>query len=522
VSSEDSAWTDPQQATTVAQLVRAAAHAYGDRPAIRFTDEQLPPETVSFADLDRRSAELARGLLARGIGKGSRVGFVFANGPSFAVWMAAIARIGGVAVPISTLIKANELVRVLRQSDVQGLVLQRSQLGHDYAQRIVEALPELGETSNPDLRIAKVPYLRWVACSGPDLPPTIHGPDWFSEAATTVSEELLHEAEKEVHATDQFVEIYTSGSMALPKGVKHLHGPTLFRGKYIAGIANFSPEKEQNAILPMFWIGGLMMSLMPNWVAGGLTLCGESTMRNSQTAMGSVVPPEVLKLMSQQPKPWWGLGMSETLGPYSFGDDFRAEGWPVCAPMDNWADGYEVRIADENDQPVGDGETGELQIRGYPVTPGLHKLEREGYYTADGYYKTGDMCLVEHRPNGKVRVHYTGRSGDMIKTASSNVSPAEVEMEMQDLPQIHSAYVVGLPDEQRGQIVAAAAVAREGQSPLDFTAIEAELRKRMSGYKVPRAYIEITRDEVPLLHSNKVSKRMVAELLGERLGRPAS
>lgn len=520
VSSDDSAWTDPQAATTLAQLVRAAAHAFGDAPAIRFTDPALPDETLSFAELDRRSAELARGLIARGVGKGTRIGFVFANSPAFALWTAAIARIGAIVVPISTLIRQNELVRVLRQSDVQGLILQRSQLGHDYAQRIVEALPDLGETADPDLRIARVPFLRWVACSGPDLPPAIHGPEWFSEGAATVSEELLRETEKEVHSTDQFVEIYTSGSMALPKGVRHLHGPALFRAKYIAQISGFGPHKDQNAILPMFWVGGLMMYLLPNWVAGGLTLTGEQTMKNSQMAMGSVVPPEVLALLARQPPPWWGLGMSETLGPYSYGDEFRAEGWPVCAPMDNWADGYEVRIADENDMAVGDGETGELQIRGYPVSPGLHKIEREGCYTSDGYYRTGDMCLVERRANGKTRVHYVGRSGDMIKTASSNVSPAEVEMEMQELDAIHSAYVVGLPDEARGQVVAAAVVAREGHSPLDFAAIEADLRKRMSGYKVPRLYVEITREEVPMLHSNKVSKRQVAELIGARLDRP--
>ncbi|MCX7864515.1 MAG: AMP-binding protein, partial [Novosphingobium sp.] len=191
------------------------------------------------------------------------------------------------------------------------------------------------------------------------------------------------------------------------------------------------------------------------------------------------------------------------------------QGWPACAPMDHFAEGYEVRIADENDQPVGDGEIGEMQVRGYAVTPALHKIEREEYFTKDGYYRTGDMCLVE----GK-RVHFVNRKGDMIKTASSNVSPAEVEIEMQSLESIHNAYVVGLPDKERGQIVAAAVVAREGHK-LDFAAIEAELKKRLSSYKVPRLYVEITHDEVPMLHSNKVSKRLVEKLIAERLGREA-
>jgi acyl-CoA synthetase (AMP-forming)/AMP-acid ligase II len=233
--------------------------------------------------------------------------------------------------------------------------------------------------------------------------------------------------------------------------------------------------------------------------------------------MGSVLSDDDLAMLSKQPKPWWGLGMSETLGPYSYGDDFRAEGYPVCAPMDHFADGYEIRIADEDNTPVADGEVGEMQVRGYPVTPGLHKIENSQYFTPDGYYHTGDMCLIEERTEGR-RVHFVGRGGDMIKTAGSNVSPAEVEMELQALDGVHNAYVVGLPDSERGQLLVAAVVPRD-DATLDFTKIEAEMRQRLSSYKVPRAYELFAREDVPLLHSNKVARREIAKLMAERLGR---
>lgn len=158
-----------------------------------------------------------------------------------------------------------------------------------------------------------------------------------------------------------------------------------------------------------------------------------------------------------------------------------------------------------------------MQLRGLAVATGLHKLRRDDYYTADGYYRTGDMCLVEMRTQGR-RLHFVGRSGDMIKTAGSNVSPAEVEMEMQALDGVHNAYVVGLPDPERGQLLAAAVVARDG-ADLDFTAIEAKLREQLSSYKVPRVYLSLTREEVPLLASNKVARREIAALLAKRLGR---
>jgi len=502
----------PKAARTMAQLVRAAAEAYGDDIAIVLREEGDPDQSLTFNELDRKSAELARGLIARSVGKGARVGFICGNNPEFALLLAAISRIGAVAIPISTMIRSNELVRVLRQSDVTGLIVQRTFLGHDYVERVCEALPELRDAASPDLRLPQTPFLRWIVSTGDDLPASIQDIGAFTASASSVSEELLREVESEVHTTDQLIEIYTSGSMALPKGVRHNHGPLLFRTHYLGEMIGFERGKEVGVYLPMFWVGGLMMYLMPAWAAGSVAVCTGRTLNNSRVAMGSVLAAEDIALVAQN-KPYWGLGMSETIGPYSWGDEVRADGRPMCAPMDHFGDRYDIRIADENDQPVGEGGIGEMQVRGYPVTPGLHKVERDVYFTADGYYRTGDMCEVDG-----ARIHFVGRNGDMIKTAGSNVSPAEVELELQSMEGVHNAYVVGLPDKERGQLVVAALIARDG-AVLDCGAIEAAMRKRLSSYKVPRAYVPITREELPMLHSNKVSRRLLETLMAEKLGR---
>ncbi len=512
MTSDASTVASPSEATTFAGLIRAAAAAYGDDLAIALKGDTIPDDAASFRELEARSAEIAKGLIARGVGKGHRIGFIYGNGPNFAVTLGAIARIGAIAVPISTLIKSNELVRVLRQSDVSGLIVQRSLLGHDYAERLCEALPALRAGKSPDLRLGEAPYLRWIVSSGEGLPAGILDIDWLSGAAASVSDELLIEVESEVHSTDQVIEIYTSGSMALPKGVKHCHGPALFRADYIRRLTDVTRGKEIGAFLPMFWIGGLMMYLLPDWVAGAITRCTEGTSTSSRVAMGSVMAEEDMAALQQKP-PFWGLGMTETLGPYTYGDVVRVPGYPLCAPMDHIAERYEVRIADEHGNPVADGERGEMQVRGYALTPGLHKIERDAYFTPDGFYHTGDMCITEGS-----RILFVGRDGDMIKTASSNVSPAEVELEMQSLEGVHNAYVVGLPDKERGQLVVAAVIASDG-AKLDFGDIESQLRKRLSSFKVPRAYVELTHAEVPMLHSNKVSRRQIERILAERLGR---
>ncbi len=502
---------DPRHVSTLPQLVRAAAAAYGDDKAIVLRDGDIE-ESLSFNELNQRSALLARGLIARGVGKGTRVGFIYGNGPSFALMFAAIARTGAVAVPISTFIKAGEMVRVLRQADIAGLLLQRTLLGKDYVERVCDALPQLRDADADTLRLAAVPYLRWVVSTGEGLPSGIHAQQWLLSAAESVSDELLTEIEAEICPSDQVMEIYTSGSMAMPKGVKHNHGPLLFRTHYLSGKRELPRGAESPLPMPLFWVGGMMMFLLPNWSMGAKTVCTEGTSTNSKIAMGSVLAaddefelPEGVTI--------WALGMTETLGPYSFADKMREEGYPLCPPLDHIADRFEVRVADDNHQEVADGEVGEIQVRGYALTPGLHKIEPDYYLTADGFYRTGDLGQREGQ-----RIHFVGRAGDMIKTANTNVSPAEVEQEMQSLDGVHSAYVVGIPDAQRGQLVVAAVVPREGVE-LDFGAIQQQLAQRLSSFKVPRAYVALQRDEVPMLPSNKVARRQIEQLMIERLGR---
>jgi len=300
--------------------------------------------------------------------------------------------------------------------------------------------------------------------------------------------------------------------MALPKGVRHCHGPVMFRAHYIRSMTPVARGRESIAFMPMFWVGGMMMFLLPNWEVGATTVCTESTSTDSRIAMGSVLAEDD-QIQYPEGVTLWALGMTETLGPYSYGDVSRVPGYPLCAPLDHIAERYQVRVADSEGREVPEGERGEIQVRGYALTPGLHKVAREEHFTADGFYRTGDMGVAEGS-----RIHFVGRDGDMIKTANSNVSPAEVELEMQQLAGVHSAYVVGIPDAERGQLVAAAVVPRDG-AELDFDEMERTLRQRLSSYKVPRAYVTISREEVPMLHSNKVARRQIEQLVARKLGR---
>src|SRR3954449_7719368 len=90
-------------------LLRAIAAEFGDKVAVRLEEDGTPIASLSFSQLERESAQLAKGLIARGVGKGTRIGFIIGNNVDFVVTLAAIARIGAVAIPFSTLIKADEM-----------------------------------------------------------------------------------------------------------------------------------------------------------------------------------------------------------------------------------------------------------------------------------------------------------------------------------------------------------------------------------------------------------------------------
>src|SRR5207249_9329268 len=135
---------------------RAIAERYGDKEALVHGEESL-----SYRDLERESAAVARGLLARGAGKGSRIGLLFANSPTFVATMAAIMRIGALAVPLSTFFKGRELGWVIRHADLHGLVAQRRVLGQDFVAHLEKAFPGLAGSA-PDLVLSEAPFLRWI------------------------------------------------------------------------------------------------------------------------------------------------------------------------------------------------------------------------------------------------------------------------------------------------------------------------------------------------------------------------
>ena len=198
-------------------------------------------------------------------------------------------------------------------------------------------------------------------------------------------------------------------------------------------------------------------------------------------------------------------GMTETV--MNLGNPFDGErragsvGWPF--------DGVEVRIAGlESDAPLGQGLSGEIQLRGPNVFRGYWRDPdaTRAAFTPDGWFKTGDLGFVD----GDGYHFIVGRAKELIISGGFNVHPREFEEVLEDHPHVAEAAVVGLPDEDLGEKVVAAIVPRDPAPTAE--ALIAFCRSRIAGFKKPREIHFV--DALPRNALGKVQKHVLRQTLG--------
>lgn len=168
--------------------------------------------------------------------------------------------------------------------------------------------------------------------------------------------------------------------------------------------------------------------------------------------------------------------------------------------------GVEVRLVDEHNQVVPTGEAGEIQIKGANVfLEYWNKPEAtQKSFTSDGWFKTGDVAVVEE---GYYRI--LGRDSiDIIKSGGYKISALEIEEILRTHPVVADCSVVGVPNEEWGELVAAALIVKEDS--FDTQTLHAWLRERMPAYKTPRKYLVV--NELPRNAMGKVTKNDLKKL----------
>lgn len=496
---------------TVGAVLRAQAGARGAHPLLVCDADRL-----SYAEAEHRSARMARGLLALGAGKGTHVGVLYPNGSAFVVAMLAAARIGATAVPVSTFATAPEMRDQLTHADVQILLATAAFRSHDYGRRLAEVGP--------------LPLLRHTLI---DTEP----PDLAGEA-------LLAAAEDDVEPSDVLAIVYTSGSTSAPKGVVHTHASLLDHQVVLNEIRGLGAQDKLFCNSPFFWIGGFAFSILASLLAGATLVCSNATdagetldlieaeqptMTNGFVAgiahlarhpslplrdLSSMRRGNLYPIMAPDVRPTDPelrhamLGMTETGSVITISDDESDQPEHRRGSFGRPAPGFDTKIVDpDSGRTVAVGEVGELCARGPYLMQRYYKRSREECFDPDGWFHTGDLV----RTDRDGFVYFIGRRTAMIKTAGANVAPAEVERAIAKVTRGTVAHVVGLPDPERGQLVAAVVVQEEG-APFDEAAVRGKLRDELSAYKIPRRFAVVSSAELPVLSSGKIDMTRLAEV----------
>jgi len=192
-------------------------------------------------------------------------------------------------------------------------------------------------------------------------------------------------------------------------------------------------------------------------------------------------------------------GMSETI--MNLSNPYAGERRPgtVGFPLP----GVSLRLLDHALQPVGDGEAGEVYLRGPNIFVGYWNREeatRQAF--VDGYFKTGD--LATRSPDGYYTL--TGRKSDLIISGGFNIYPREIEEFLQEQPEVAEAAVIGIPDRVRGEVPVAYLVVTEF---FDSAAIESRCREKLASFKIPRAFIAV--EKLPRNAMGKIQKHLLPQ-----------
>jgi acyl-CoA synthetase (AMP-forming)/AMP-acid ligase II len=532
---------------TLPRFLEDVAERHATRTALRFEGRSL-----TYAELRSEARRLAKGLVARGVGKSTRVGVLFANRPEWLFATFAASLTGAVVVPINTFATPDELDYVLRHADVAWLLQQPRLLKHAFLDDLLSRHPEIASGRPGAIRCAALPQLRGVVSTGIEAARGAVEP-WSALGENgDVTDALLDGIAAEVHPADESLVIYTSGTTARPKGVIHRQRAAVIQGWRFAELMAFGPDDVVYTAYPFFWTAGIAMAIGAT-LGAGATLVIEETFeagaalaaaaRERATAIQAW--PHQAKAMAEHPeagqhdltsvrkieftsplaklagleKDAWGIyssyGMSETftLATAVPADASAARRKGTHGPP---LSGTALRIVDPHSSAVlADGEKGEVAVKGLTLMSGYAKVEPELFLDADGFFHTQDGGSVDAEGD----LHWTGRLSNLIKTGGANVSPLEIEEHAGRFPGVRSAHAVAVPHPTLGEAIVLCVVPTDGAKP-DVAGLEVHLAEGLSAYKRPRAVFVMRPDEVTYTGSQKVQvdplrERALARLAAE-------
>ena len=476
-------------ADSVHGLVEAAARQWPDAVFAQATEQ---PSQLTFGQLQQRCRRVAALLAAQGLAPGCSVALVMPNGLGTLQLLLGAMHAGYAVNPVNLLSQPAQMRHVLAHCDAS----------------LVLAAPDW---------VDKVHTLGLAGPDGLPLPVLAIDPDDLDDPLLPAAG-ISHPPPA---AASLALLMYTSGTTGLPKGVMLSQANLVANARAIAREHQLGPSDRVLGVLPLYHINAFVVTMLAPLASGGsvamapkfsaarfwgqalqhhcswlnlvptiiaILLDGQAPDRATLRGLrfcrsaSSALPPEHLRGFEAR----FGIGVIETMGltetaAPSFSNPLDSGQRKLGAV--GRASGGEARIIDAQLQPVPDGQTGELAIRGPQVMLGYYKNPEATAqaFTADGWLRTGDLG---HR-DGDGFFFVTGRIKELIIKGGENIAPREIDEVLLQHPAVLEAAAVGMPDRVYGQDILACVVLRGGMA-VDEAELRAFCEQHLGRYKTPR------------------------------------
>lgn len=508
----------------------------------------------TYDELCQHAMDVARTLIACGVGKGTRVGVMTTNRLEFLSALFGTALAGGVATPLSTFSTSAELEFLLQQSGVSVLIFERSVLKKNLAEILVQIEPQIAMAAPGELSSQKFPFLHHIAMVDSEEGfGAIEGWGAFRARGKHETPELVEARAAQVAPSDPGVLFFSSGSTGKPKGILSMHRGVclqLWRWKRWHNTPGADRMWSANGL---FWSGNFAMFL-GGTLSGGGTMVLQPVFQADEAI--AFLQQEGVTMLHAWPHQWaqleaapnwatadlsalrhvscltpvklhpsiksdWveptGYGNTETftlITAYPGGrrDETVKVGNGIPTP------GSTIKIVDPlTGETVRLGERGEIAVKGPTLMLGYLGIPLDETLDADGFLPTGDGGYLDEAGN----LFWEGRLNDIIKTGGANVSPVEVDSTISQCAGVKASQTVGVPDDLLGELVVACVVPHAGAT-LDEETVKRFARQTLASYKAPRRVLFFAEEELNLTGSAKIKAADMRKLAMDRLAKENS
>lgn len=478
----------------------------------------------SYREVDIMTNKIAKVLIKFGITKGDRVAVLLENSPEFIITYFGIAKAGGVAVPINTFLKEDEIQYILNNSEAKILV--SSSKFSDVLKNQKKLCSNLKNIFTYDHADFESLNLHQLASAEKDDNPHVN---------------IGHE--------DLAVFIYTSGTTGHPKGAMLTHSNLLYNIDACLKVFKINHTYKILLVLPMFHSYTFTASvLLPTYAGCGIIVLS-SIMELKKKSFKRILlfqrpnfflgVPQIYTALARANIPSWfakflypikihvsggaplpediinefydkykkpiieGYGLSEASPVVSVNPLNKQKPYSVGPALP----GVEVKIVNDDEIEVPVGEVGELIVRGPNVMKGYWKMKDATALTVrNGWLFTGDMAKVDK--DGYIYI--VDRKKDLIISKGINIYPREIEEYLYLYDGVDAAAVIGVPDKQSGEVPVAFIKIKDGCN-VDILSLKDYLKKHLANFKIPK-HIFI-RNDIPMTATGKVLKRKLKEMV---------